>query len=271
MDELLRLLSRYGYTILFFNLLLESIGLPIPAGPILVAAGAASAFGTLQLGLVVVISLLGMILGDWLLYVAGRYSGWALLGFLCRLSANPETCVLTSAQLFYKRGRVALLFSKFLPGINTMAAPMAGSLNMRSSQFLGLDVLGTMLYTFPFIAFGYFFSHLVSAITDWLYSLSLGLELLGLLLLVAYLIYRLRNYWKNRLYRAVPQVTVDLLAERLSSKEAGERVLIVDARSHGYYDAGAMRIKGSSRIEPNNLTAEMEKLPKNKDIYIYCT
>jgi len=271
MDELLRLLSRYGYTILFFNLLLESIGLPIPAGPILVAAGAASAFGTLQLWLVVVVSLVGMILGDWLLYLAGRYSGWALLGFLCRLSANPETCILSSAQLFYRRGRVTLLFSKFIPGINTMAAPMAGSLNMRSSQFLGLDVLGTMLYTFPFIAFGYFFSRLVSLIADWLHSLSLGLALLGLLALGVYLVYRLRNYWRNRLYRAVPQVTVDLLAERLSSQEAARKALVIDTRSHGYYDAGAMRIKGSTRIEPNNLLAEMEKLPKDQDIYIYCT
>jgi membrane protein DedA with SNARE-associated domain len=271
MDELLRLLSRYGYTILFFNLLLESIGLPIPAGPILVAAGAASAFGTLQLWLVVVISLVGMILGDWLLYLAGRYSGWALLGFLCRLSANPETCILSSAQLFYRRGRMTLLFSKFIPGINTMAAPMAGSLNMRFFQFFRLDVLGTVFYTFPFIAFGYFFSHLVSLIADWLHSLSLGLALLGLLALCVYLVYRLRNYWKNRLYRAVPQVTVDLLAEKLSSPEAAQRALIVDTRSHGYYDAGAMRIKGSTRIEPNNLLAEMEKLPKDKDIYVYCT
>jgi membrane protein DedA with SNARE-associated domain len=271
MDELLHLLSRYGYTILFFNLLLESIGLPLPAGPMLIAAGAASAFGTLQLWLVVVISLSGMILGDWLLYMAGRYSGWALLGFLCRLSVNPESCILNSAQLFYKRGRVTLLFSKFVPGINTMTAPMAGSLNMRPSQFLGLDLLGTILYTFPFIAFGYFFRHLVSAIADRLYSLSLGLELLALFALAAYLIYRLRNYWKNRLYRAVPQVTVDVLAERLSSQEVGGKTLIVDTRSHGYYDPGAMRIKGSIRIEPNNLLAEMESLPKDKEIYVYCT
>jgi rhodanese-related sulfurtransferase len=45
----------------------------------------------------------------------------------------------------------------------------------------------------------------------------------------------------------------------------------VDVRSHGYYDAGAARIKGSIRLEPNNLTEELKTLPKDKDIYVYCT
>jgi rhodanese-related sulfurtransferase len=58
--------------------------------------------------------------------------------------------------------------------------------------------------------------------------------------------------------------------ERLASEEAG-RVLVVDVRSHGYYDAETSRIKGSIRIEPNNLEEELKKLPKEKDIYLYCT
>jgi rhodanese-related sulfurtransferase len=69
----------------------------------------------------------------------------------------------------------------------------------------------------------------------------------------------------------VPRVTVESLAKKLSSKENAERIFIADTRSHGYYDANAMRIKGSTRIEPNNLLTEMQKLPKDKEIYLYCT
>jgi rhodanese-related sulfurtransferase len=46
---------------------------------------------------------------------------------------------------------------------------------------------------------------------------------------------------------------------------------LVDVRSHGYYDSGASRIKGSVRIEPNNLNEEIKLLPRGKDIYVYCT
>jgi rhodanese-related sulfurtransferase len=68
----------------------------------------------------------------------------------------------------------------------------------------------------------------------------------------------------------VPRVQVEELAQRLTSADA-DRVLIVDVRSHGYYDSGAARIKNSIRIEPNNLEEEMKNFPKDKDIYLYCT
>lgn len=55
-------------------------------------------------------------------------------------SLNPESCILRSADSFYRRGRVLLVFAKFLPGINTMAPPLAGSMNMRVRQFLLLDL-----------------------------------------------------------------------------------------------------------------------------------
>jgi len=49
------------------------------------------------------------------------------LGLLCRLSANPETCILRSAEYFYRRGKQTLLFAKFIPGINTMSPPLAAA------------------------------------------------------------------------------------------------------------------------------------------------
>ena len=271
MNELLNLLSRYGYLLIFANLFLESVGLPIPAAPILVAAGAAAALGSLKILNVLMIALVACLLGDLLLFLAGRYTGWAILGFLCRLSINPETCILKSAEAFYKRGRLTLVFSKFLPGINTMAPPMAGSMNMRLAEFLGLDLLAASLYISLFAGLGFFFSHLVSAIADGIASLRHVFYWSLLLGLVVYSIYRLRNYWKGRLYRNVARVSVQDLAMTLASSEGTAKAVVADTRSHGYYDRGAMRIRGSVRLDPNGILEEMNQLPKDKQIYLYCT
>ena len=88
--------------------------------------------------------------------------------------------------------------------------------------------------------------------------------------LVAYSVYRVVQYRKNKMYRVVPRVQVEELARRLASEDSS-RVLIVDVRSHGYYDSGSSRIKNSIRIEPNNLEEEIKNLSKDKDIYLYCT
>jgi hypothetical protein len=210
-------------------------------------------------------------LGDLLLFLAGRYTGWTILGFLCRLSVNPETCILRSAESFYKRGRLTLVFSKFLPGINTIAPPMAGSMNMRPAEFLSLDLFAASLYVSLFTGLGFFFSYLVSAIADGITSLRHVFYWSLLLGLVIYAIYRLRNYWKGRLYRSVARVKVSELAAKLASPEAAATAVVADTRSHGYYDRGAMRIRGSIRLDPNAILERMSQLPKEKEIYLYCT
>jgi membrane protein DedA with SNARE-associated domain len=269
MPELLRLLSRYGYTLLFASLFLQAIGLPIPALPVVLASGAAAAYGTMKIMHVAGIALFAMVFGDLLLYLVGRYSGWALLGILCRLSANPETCILKSAQSFYRRGRLTLIWSKYVPGIGTLAPPLAGSLNMGVVQFLGLDLLASCLYVLPIAVLGFYFNYLVSTIVDWFLSLSRALAVFVLLAVLGYLFYRLRYLWKDRSYQVVPRITVDDLAERMASNR--DEIIVADTRSHGYYDRKSRRIKGSIRLEPNNLRAEMEKLPREKKIYLYCT
>ena len=106
-----------------------------------------------------------MLIGDILLFVAGRYMGWGLLGFLCKLSVNPETCILRSAESFYKRGKATLMFAKFIPGINTMAPPLAGSMNMRYGEFLGFDLAGALLYASAYLVVGFLFSDALGTIT----------------------------------------------------------------------------------------------------------
>src|SRR5580658_832886 len=142
MESLLSDLSQHGYAILFAAVFLEAIGIPIPAALALLIAGAASANGLLRPWAAAGGALSVMLLADTLMFLLGRYTGWWLLGMLCRLSLNPDSCIVSSADSFHRRGRIVLLFAKFVPGNNTMSPPLAGSMNMRFIQFLGLDFVG---------------------------------------------------------------------------------------------------------------------------------
>jgi hypothetical protein len=214
--------------------------------------------------------MVALLIGDSAQFWLGRYSGWALLGFLCRLSMNPETCILRSAESFYKRGKLTLVVAKFIPGINTMAAPLAGSMKMRFWQFLRLDFLGALLYTVTYLLVGYVSRDFLAAVLKGFHAAGRVMEVVLISALVVYAIYRTAQFIKYKKYRIIPRVQVQELAARLASDDS-VRVLIVDVRSHGYYDIGAERIAGSIRIEPNNLEEEIKNLPKDKDIYLYCT
>src|SRR5499427_4144335 len=155
MNEILASMGRHGYALTFAILLAETVGLPFPSSIALVAAGAAIASHTLSAPGILLAALIGLLLGDIWQFWLGRYTGWARLGFLCRLSMNPETCMLRSAESFYKRGKTTLIFAKFIPGINTMAAPLAGSMKMRFSQFLSYDLMGAASYVLAYSTLGF--------------------------------------------------------------------------------------------------------------------
>jgi membrane protein DedA with SNARE-associated domain len=268
--NLVLLMAHHGYALTFVLLLAESLGLPFPAAIALVAAGAAVASHALWGPYILMAAVAALMAGDAIQFWLGRYMGWALLGFLCRVSINPETCILRSAESFYKRGKITLVIAKFIPGVNTMAAPLAGSMKMRFWQFLRLEFSGALLYALTYLVIGYLSRDFLAAILRGFHAAGTAMEVVVILALAVYTVYRIMQYEKNKPYKVVPRVQVEELARRLSSEDPSQ-VLIVDVRSHGYYDSGAARIKNSIRIEPNNLEEEIKNLPKGKDIYLYCT
>lgn len=260
----------YGYEGLFAVLFLEAVGLPIPGALALLIAGAACASGKMQLHLALPLALLAMMSGDTLLFVIGSKTGWKLLAFLCRVSVNPETCILRSAESFYRRGRITLVLAKFIPGINTMAPPLAGSMKMRLSQFLGLDLCGALLYAASFGTAGFLFSDVLAMIVGGFHTFGSLVAWLTGLGVLAYIAYRAWIYKKHSVYRAVPRVEVEELVARMKTDAAGD-IVVADVRSHGYYDADAQRIRGSIRIEPNRLWESLQDISKEKQVYLYCT
>jgi membrane protein DedA with SNARE-associated domain len=270
MTDLISLISRHGYVIVASIVFAEAIGLPVPAAVALVAAGAAVAGHVLQAPILLPLALAVMVLGDSLLFLAGRYSGWALLGFLCKVSANPETCILRSAESFYKRGKATLVIAKFIPGVNTMGPPLAGSMRMRFGVFLRYDVMGAAVYVLAYFTLGFLGRDFLKSTGSSFQTAGHAVEEVLLVAAVIYVGYRIWLMRKHRVYRVVPRVQVQELIDKLASEDA-DRILVVDVRSHGYYNADAARIKGSIRIEPNNLEEELKRLPPDRDIYLYCT
>ena len=204
------------------------------------------------------------------LFFLGRYTGWALLAALCRLSLNPESCILRSAESFYRRGRTTLIFAKFIPGINTMAPPLAGSMKMRPLQFLGFDLAGSCLYSLAYGGLGYLSRDFVARLTQRIQSASHVFAEVVALAVAVFIIYRVWKYRQYKISDVVPRIGVEELAHKLASAQQDD-VVVIDVRSHGYYDPDASRIAGSIRLEPNKLAEELKSLPNDKDIYIYCT
>src|SRR5437660_3612051 len=191
MTELASLISRHGYIIVAAIVFAESIGLPFPAALSLVTGGAAVAARLLRAPILLPFALGAMLTGDTLLLFAGRRSGWRLLGFLCKVSANPETCILRSAESFYKRGRMTLVIAKFIPGVNTMGPPLAGSMKMPFRQFLRFDAAGAALYVLAYFGLGYLGRNFLKAIGQTFQSAGHAIEEVLLIAAAGYIAYRI--------------------------------------------------------------------------------
>src|ERR1700685_1539281 len=266
MDFLLTGLAQHGYTILFAAVFLETIGLPVPAAIALLIAGGATAHGSLRALIALGGAFATMLIGDTLMFFLGRYTGWWLLGVLCRISLNPESCILRSADSFYRRGRALLVVAKFIPGINTMAPPLAGCMNMSLMQFLGLDLAGAALYTGAYFGVGFLFSGALEAITRGYQTFGRVVGWVVIVLVAGYVAFQIWLWIKARALRTVP---FEIPSDAARQMAAG--ACIYDVRSHGYFDAKATRITGSRRLDPNALNRCSEEFPDGRMVYVYCT
>lgn len=256
-------------------LFVSACGLPLPISVVLLVAGAAAHGAGLNLGWVIVCGVAAALTGDLLLYMGGRLTGWWLLAGLCRVSMNPETCIFSSANSFYRRGAKTLLFSRFVPGLATVAAPLSGSLNMPATRFLGLDAVGVSLYVALYASVGYLFAPFLRDIVAGVQRLGhMTAATVGAIVLL-YVLWLVMSYVRDTRFTAVERVPAADLHAALEQGPSDRIVVIADVRSHGYYDAGMQRIKNSIRVEPNRLREELAALrdfmAPECDIYLYCS
>ncbi len=273
--DLLGFINHHGYQVCAGVLFLAAMGLPLPASTALLMAGAAAHTGALNLWTALGVAWAGAVLGDTLLFFGGRYTGWWLLAALCRASVNPEACIFSSAEYFYERGPKTLLFAKFIPGLGAMAPPIAGSLNMRVSKFIRMDMLGALGYCVAWLGTGYVFSRFIEQIVAGIGRVGHAVVLVVVLGVAAYALVLVAFTLRARRYKEIEKISAASLHERLQAMTPDRLVVIADVRSHGYYDPGMQRIKNSIRVEPHRLKEELvalrEFMAPECEIYIYCS
>src|SRR5467141_1739405 len=152
-----RLIAQYGLALVFANVLLEQLGLPIPAIPALVVAGALSAEGQFPPLAVFGVAFVACMMGDAAWYLAGRRYGRRVMKLLCRVSLSPDSCVRQTENRFGRWGRLTLVLAKFVPGLSTVARPLAGAMRLGLGSFELLNGLGSILWIVAAVGAGMLF------------------------------------------------------------------------------------------------------------------
>ncbi len=268
MSETIDFILRHGYSVLFAWMAAEQLGLPIPAIPLLLAAGALAGSQRLSLPLILLVSVVASLLADTLWYELGRRRGVPVLNFLCRISLEPDSCVRKTEQMFGRYGVRSLVVAKFIPGLSTAAPPLAGIFGMALPRFLLFAAVGALLYAGTFAGIGYLFSAQLERMAGM--ALRFG-EWAVLLLGGALAAYVLTKFWQRQRFLRVlrvARITPEELKERL---DRGEEIVIVDLRHALDVDSEPHHIPGAIHLSPDDLDARHMEIPRDRDIVLYCT
>lgn len=268
MHALLEFLVHHGYLVMLAWVFLEQAGMPLPSSPLLLAAGALSGTGRLNLVLSLLVSVLASVLADTMWYQLGRRKGIKVLQFLCRITLEPDSCVRRTEGMFERQGAKSLLVAKFIPGLSAVATPLAGIFHMRLRRFLLFDALGALFWAATFLGLGYVFTDQIERIAAQASLLGGWLVVLFVCVFASYIltkfIARQRFIRKLRIAR----ISVDELKKKL---DAGENLSIVDLRHSLDFEADPETIPGAVHIDSKELTEKDDLLPRDREIILYCT
>ena len=261
-------LIHHGYVVLFAWVATEQLALPVPSEPILLAAGVLAGAGLLRLPFIIAVGVAASLLSDVIWYEIGRARGSQVMRLVCRISLEPDSCVRRSENMFARYGAWSLLVAKFVPGLNTVAQPLAGTLRMRRSRFLLVDTLGAFLWIGTYTGLGYFFSDEVERVAaharylgSWLFGLVFG----GLALYIAVKYIRRQRFIRAlRIARITP-------AEVKRKIDAGQALMIVDLRHSLDFGADPVVIPGAVHMSPEELERRSQDIPRDRDVILYCT
>src|SRR3954468_5980624 len=166
MNETLEFLVRHGAAVLFAAVFIEQIGVPLPAMPWLVAAGALAGAGKMSGVVAISAATFGSVLADLIWFYLGRRYGNRVLKLLCRISIEPDSCVRRTQNVFTRYGMKGLVVAKFFPGLSTLAPPLAASAGVSFPRFFLFDAAGSLIYAGTFIVLGIVFSRQLEQVID---------------------------------------------------------------------------------------------------------
>jgi membrane protein DedA with SNARE-associated domain len=268
MQSLTHYVVAYGLPLIFAIVLLEQLGAPIPAIPVLVVAGALAVERDFSAGQVLAVAVLASLLADFVWYLLGRAQGPRILKTLCKISLSPDSCVRQTESLFERYGMPSLLVAKFIPGFSTIAPPLAGAIRAGVPAFLLYDAGGALLWAGAGVAGGMLFHRAIDRALAFLASLG-GWALVALGGALA--VFVAAKWWqRQRFYKflRMARITVDDLRRMM---DEGESPIVLDVRTHSARTRDPRRIPGAAVLAVEELDARLKELPRDRELILYCT
>ena len=267
MKDILPFIIQHGYALLFFWVLAETMGLPIPCVPLLITVGALAGTGQMNLHLCIGLGVSAALLSDTFWYSLGWFRGRRVLSLLCRISLEPDSCVRRTENIFAQYGARSLIIIKFIPGLSAVSTPLAGIIHMGLLRFLLFDGAGIFMWIGAYTILGYILSAELDRAIE--YAAGMGTTLLVLVAggLTIYILWKyvLRRRFLRELL--IARITPEDLKRKL---DAGERVLIIDVRHALDFDADPNIIPGAHRIPFEQAESHVD-VSDEREIIVYCT
>jgi membrane protein DedA with SNARE-associated domain len=261
-------LLMYGYILLFVWVLVEQLGIPLPATPLLIAAGTLSAEHKISFPICLIVGISASIVADLSWFMIGKRYGHHVLRVLCKLSMEPTICVRRTQDSFGRSGDATLMFAKFVPGLATLAPPVAGQNGMAVGRFVFFDGIGAALWIGALLTVGRLFGDALKrdpSLLSWVGHFSVAL------LILAIIGFFLGRLYRNRLFkRKLVQSRLEP-AELKKQLDAGEKVFIVDLRHPLELIPDPYTLPGALHLSPDALAARVSEIPRDRDIVLYCT
>ena len=266
--NLVSVIAEQGLSLVFANVLLQQLGVPIPAEPTLVVAGSLAARGLLPLPGLVGVTWLAVLIADSTWYWMGRRYGNQVLRVVCRLALSPDSCVRTTEQTFTRWGLKSLAVAKFIPGFSMVAPPMAGAMRVRWSSFPLFDLLAAVLWSSVGIGAGLIFYRQVDRVLAALAGLGGWAPVVGAILLAAFVGWK----WvqRRRFYRSLRMARISV-NELKSLFDVGANPVVFDVRTATARQRDPQRIPGALAFDPSQMDAVAAELPDEREVILYCS
>jgi len=268
MAQLTAYVILYGIPLIFGIVLLEQLGAPIPAIPVLVAAGALAVDRDLSAWRVLAVAVLASLIADSVWFWLGWRQGNRILRTLCRISLSPDSCVRQTESIFEKWGMPSLLFAKFIPGFSTIAPPLAGAARASVATFLLYDAGGALLWAGSGVAGGMVFHRAVDRVLAFLASIGGAAFVLVACALAAFVAIK---WWQRQRFYKVLRMARISVNELWRLIEDGKTPLVLDVRTSGARARDPRRIPGAAVLEAAEIDARLAELPRDREIILYCT
>jgi len=268
MEEMTGLLTQHGLLLVFANVLVTQAGVPVPAIPILIIAGAFVGQGQIEPAALILVAVAASLIGDTLWYVAGRRYGYRILRTLCRIAIEPDSCVKQTETIFERWGAPSLMLAKYIPGFSTVAPPLAGTMRLGLPAFLAYSAVAALLWACLPIALGAVFHAEVERALEWLGSMGTGaVAIIAAIVLFYAGAKAVQRYMLIRFLRMV-RIGAGELRELMGRQP---RPVVLDVRSAMARKLDPRRLPGALAVDIETPQAALVAVPPDRDVVVYCS